>query len=214
VDVYASEEEQVEAIKKWWQQNGKAIITGLIIGLGALSGWRYWQTYTVNKETQSSIAYQQVMSNIADHKLDAAKASGDKLIHDFSGSSYADLSALILAKLAMEENDLVKAHGYLQRVADQTSMEELRHIALIRLARIELADGHAEAALARLDTIEGGDQLMSWLELKGDVQVALQQQDGARNSYLQALSLAESNGANKVLLQLKLDDLGQPGRTP
>lgn len=214
MDVYASEEEQVEAIKKWWKQNGKAIITGLIIGLGALSGWRYWQTYTTNKEVQASIAYQQVMSNVADHKKGAAKASGDKLIHDFPTSGYADLTALILAGLAMEEDDHAKATGYLQRVAEQGSMDESRDIARIRLARLELVDGKAEAALARLDGIAGGDKMMTWLELKGDAQLALKRRDDARSSYLQALTLAVSNGSNKALLQLKLDDLGQPGNTP
>ncbi len=214
MDVYASEEEQVEAIKKWWKQNGKAIITGLIIGLGALSGWRYWQTYTANKETQASIAYQQLMSNIADHKKPAANASGEKLLHEFPTSAYADLTALILAGLAMEEDDHAKATTYLQRVAAQGTMDALRDLAHIRLARLELAEGKAKAALTRLEGITGGDKMITWLELKGDAQVALQQGDAARDSYLLALSLAENNGANKGLLQLKLDDLGQPGARP
>ena len=43
MDIYASEEEQVQAIKKWGKENGPGIIAGLILGLGALFGWRYWQ---------------------------------------------------------------------------------------------------------------------------------------------------------------------------
>jgi len=31
LDVYSTEEEQVEAIKKWWNENGKSIIAGIII---------------------------------------------------------------------------------------------------------------------------------------------------------------------------------------
>ncbi len=214
MEVYASEEEQVEAIKKWWKQNGKAIMTGLIIGLGALSAWRYWQTYTANKETQASIAYQQVMSNAADHKKAAEKASGDKLLHDFPASGYADLAALTLAGLAMEEDDRARATSYLRRVADQGTMAELRDFAQIRLARIELADGKPGAALKRLDGITNGDTLMSWLELRGDVLLALKRHAETRNSYLQALTLASASGASQALLQLKLDDLGQPGSTP
>jgi predicted negative regulator of RcsB-dependent stress response len=33
LDVYNTEEEQVEAIKKWWNENGKSIITGIIIAV-------------------------------------------------------------------------------------------------------------------------------------------------------------------------------------
>ena len=34
MDVYKTEEEQVEAIKKWWQENGKSIIAGVVIAAG------------------------------------------------------------------------------------------------------------------------------------------------------------------------------------
>ena len=42
MEVYDSEREQIEAMKKWWAQNGKAIITGLVLGLAALIGWQQW----------------------------------------------------------------------------------------------------------------------------------------------------------------------------
>ena len=35
---YATEEQQVEAIKSWWQENGKAVVLGAVIGLGGLWG--------------------------------------------------------------------------------------------------------------------------------------------------------------------------------
>ena len=46
MDVYNTEEEQVEAIKKWWNENGKSIITGIIIGVIAIFGWRSYENHT------------------------------------------------------------------------------------------------------------------------------------------------------------------------
>ena len=37
-----TDEEQVEKLKKWWQENGRAVITGLVLGVVGLFGYRYW----------------------------------------------------------------------------------------------------------------------------------------------------------------------------
>ncbi len=47
MNFYDSEEQQVEAIKDWWKENGKAVIFGAVIGLGGLFGWRYYQDSVV-----------------------------------------------------------------------------------------------------------------------------------------------------------------------
>ena len=39
---YDSEQEQVEDIKKWWKENGRSVIAGLVIGLGGMVGWKSW----------------------------------------------------------------------------------------------------------------------------------------------------------------------------
>ena len=39
---YETEEQQVEALKDWWKQNGLAVIGGAVLGVSALIGWRGW----------------------------------------------------------------------------------------------------------------------------------------------------------------------------
>ncbi|MDH5355953.1 MAG: tetratricopeptide repeat protein, partial [Gammaproteobacteria bacterium] len=34
-----TDEEQVEKLKKWWQENGRSVIAGIIIGVGGLFGY-------------------------------------------------------------------------------------------------------------------------------------------------------------------------------
>ena len=36
MEIYNSEEQQVEAIKRFWKENGTAIIAGVVLGLGGL----------------------------------------------------------------------------------------------------------------------------------------------------------------------------------
>ena len=42
MDHYVSESEQVEQIKRWWKDNGRALVFGLVVGLGGLAAYRYW----------------------------------------------------------------------------------------------------------------------------------------------------------------------------
>ena len=44
-----TDEETVELIREWLQQYGLTIIAGLVLGLGAIGGYRYWQN---QQETQ------------------------------------------------------------------------------------------------------------------------------------------------------------------
>ncbi len=49
MEIYNSEEQQVEAIKRFWKENGTAIIAGVVLGLGGLYGWRYFQDQQLGK---------------------------------------------------------------------------------------------------------------------------------------------------------------------
>ena len=46
MEQFATEEQQVEAIKRFWKEHGTAIIVGAALGLGGLWGWRYYSVNT------------------------------------------------------------------------------------------------------------------------------------------------------------------------
>ncbi len=84
VDVYRTEEEQLEALKKWWQTNGKAVIMGIGASLLLIVGWRAWQDHSRSTSEAASVAYQEVLeaaqkaaaNAFADIMPDAAEADG------------------------------------------------------------------------------------------------------------------------------------------
>lgn len=72
METYQTEEEQVQAIKDWWKANGRAVIAGLVIGIGAIAGYRYWTNYQTSQSQQASLIYAQVIASAA--SADSSKA--------------------------------------------------------------------------------------------------------------------------------------------
>ena len=43
MEIYQSEEQQVEAIKGFWKENGNSIIAGLVVGFAGFIGFNVYQ---------------------------------------------------------------------------------------------------------------------------------------------------------------------------
>jgi len=203
VDVYNSEEQQVEAIKSWWQENGKSIIAGVVIGFVGLFGWRYYNDYTRQQSESSAAGYQQVMQNLSEQHEKAFAEVGQFIAEH--KDTYGDLAALQLAAEAVKANKPELAAEQLRRVADQASDEEFKPVAGIRLARVLIAMNKPADALKILDSVTAGQYKAAVAEVRGDALLASSQPDKAREAYTAAMQ-ASKNGVNPVL-QMKLDDL-------
>ena len=59
----AGDEEQVEALKKWWSESGKSVVAGLAIGLAAVAGWSSWQTWQTSQAELASVRYEQLVND-------------------------------------------------------------------------------------------------------------------------------------------------------
>ncbi|MDD1792716.1 tetratricopeptide repeat protein [Enterovibrio makurazakiensis] len=201
MDVYTTEEQQVEAIKTWWRDNGKAIILGAVIGLGGLYGWRYYQSEQETSREQASEAYMQVVGALAAGDADAQEKAAAFI--QSNDSSYSALVELQLAKTFVEAGDLVKAAEHLRSV--QASKDDsLKATATLRLARVEAQQGNVDAALKELDSVTAESWKPQVEELRGDIQLRKGDTAAARLSY--AASIA---AASNPVVQMKLDNLPQ-----
>lgn len=206
MEVYESEQEQIEAIKKWWAKNGKMVIAALLIGGSGLFAGLQWKNNVSATRAQASVEYQGMLMAMEAKDVQMAKDLGAKLLGDFAGTSYSTLAALMMAKVYVEEGDLSAASSYLRTAMDQTDMPEMKQVARIRLARLQLAQGNADEAMNTLGKpIFGFDSV--YYELKGDIQLAQGNSDQARASYQRALDEA-SERVDTRILKMKLDDLG------
>lgn len=211
MDVYVSEKEQVEYIKKWWRDNGKALTAGLVLGLGALFGYRYWTELKISRAESLSINYEHFLSVSAAGPSDEAVAAGKAVIESDAGHTYAKLTALLLAKLAVEANQLDEAKNHLQWVIGNSSEGAIQAIARARLAQVLLAQGDAGGALAVMEKIQTVSDIDRFAELRGDIFFATGDPVRARAMYLKALDQAQELGLNREMLEVKLDNVATAG---
>lgn len=204
MDTFESEDQQVVALKTFWQSYGKPVITGIAIGAIALGGWNYYNNHKQQQNMVNGIAYQQVVQNL---RMNHDKAFGmaEKFAGENQGNVFGALADLQLADEAVAANRLDLAAKSLQSIVDHPSDDTLKPIAATRLARVLVAQNKADAALKVLDAVQDKAYKASVSELRGDIYLVQKQTDKARAAYQDAV--ADSKGNVSPVLQMKLDDI-------
>jgi len=222
VDQYRTEEEQVEALRRWWDENGKSTIAAIIIALSVGFGWQTWKSNDQQQRENASDIYQAMLQAMGAGDASAEQGLAgidlaERLKADYSGSTYAQFAALHLARLAVTNNDLSEAEAQLRWVlgkADRGSDTAL--VAQMRLARVVASSGDTDQALAILQEVGEGPYQASYAVARGDILLALGRNDEARVAYNQALMLAASSQGqiDMPALEQKLQSLNPvPART-
>ena len=204
VDVNLSEEEQVEALKKWWKENGRSVIAGLVIGLGGVFGWKAWSQHQQEMVDQASVRFEQLGQSISSGATDSAVKQAEILINDFGDSPYAVFASLSLAKVRLDQDDAGGVQPRLRWAMENSSDPSLRQIARLRLARMMLNDGDLDGASGILAQAEDDHFRGEFAKLRGDLALAQGDEAAAREAYLEAL---DNGVSNLALVQMKLDDL-------
>lgn len=207
MEIYETEQDQVEALKKWWKENGRSVIAGLVIGVGGIGGWKLWMDRQEKQAINASTAYERLVQVVSTQRDTEAREQGDRLMQDYPKSAYATLSSLRLARLSLGQGNRDDARQYLQWVLDQAAQEELKDIARLRLARLLMADGQLGEALALVSAEGPAGFQAPYQETRGDILAAKGDAAGARAAYGRALAGLSPTG-NRRLLQMKLDNLG------
>ncbi|MBW6390234.1 YfgM family protein [Billgrantia antri] len=203
-----TEEEQLEAIKRWWKENGTSLIAGVAIAIAGVVGWNTWQSYQDNQAEAASMRYQQLVSLADSDNVDEARGLISEITDQHGRTLYADLARLIDASLAVEEGDLDAARQALEGVIEASDRPYVQGLARLRLARLQVADGEAEAALDTLARDVPASLTAQQADVRGDALRALGRDDEARQAWQEALAVAEQRNQPIYGVQLKLDDLG------
>lgn len=207
VDDYYNEQEQWERVKQWMRENGLWLLAGVVIGVAALAGWRWWQERMELQAQAASAKYSQVLEAYSRGDRTRGATLADELRKDHGASPYADQGDLLVARSLVETNELGKATERLKVVMDKASDDQLRLVARLRLARVQLAQGNPDLATATLDGADAGAFAPRFDEVRGDVLLAKGDKPGALRAWRKALEADKEGSLDRQGIELKVADL-------
>ena len=119
-----TEEEQVEALKRWWQENGKSLILTIAVSVGGVLSWNAYQDHQTNESELASVYFQQLMTSapagqLGETEIAEIRYNSDLLKKEFSASTYAQFAALMIARVEVQEGNLAAATTELEWVIAQ-----------------------------------------------------------------------------------------------
>ncbi len=206
MEIYQTEEQQVEAIKGYWAQNGNTIIAGIALGFAGFIGYNLYQENQLEQELAVSDSYQILIEN-SEKDAEAFAANGEKFISENGNNSYVTLTALALAKNAATQKDWPQVIKQLTTAIETAPTDGIKAIASLRLARVQVQLEQYSEALTTLNSNLPESFTAAIEEIKGDAYLQQGKKDLARNAYQAAI--AADGITTSPGLQIKLDDLAQ-----
>lgn len=203
---YETEEEQIKALKDWWNENGRSVIAGVVIGIAGLGGWKYWTNHQEQQSQIASALYSNIRNAIVAQDEPAIIATATELKESYTSTPYAAHGALLLAKAKADKDDNAGAIENLQWAIDNSKQEAIKSIAQLRLARVYIEDN----ALDNAESLLSQDYPLAYqsllMEVRGDLFVSRGDIPAAREAYQRAIEAADENSIN--YLRMKSDHLG------
>ena len=207
MEAYQTEDQELAIILKFLKENGRFILTLILIICCSFFGIHKFKQYQENYRARASDLYQEMLSAIKNDDFTVAKDKGQTLINKYRRTPYSLFSAMLLAKMAIDEQDIDTALTKLRWIVDHHKKAPLWHVAKIKIARLLHATGNSEAALKELNNTPNGYEVL-YEEVKGDIYFSMNELDKAREAYKKAITSVPMD--NMVpWLQLKLQDLGE-----
>ena len=222
---HLTEEEQIEAFKRWWNEHGTKTVLLAVTLSAAYFGWNWYGDQKLKKAQQASVIYQEfVEANttaqgvaLTDAQKEKMKTVADKLSASHANSVYNHLINLQLAKLAVDEKDYEKAAEVLQSVLSADLDESIKNLATLRFARVLFAQGKYDEAIAKTTSLSATSFGSVASELRGDIYMAQNRLIDADIAYREAMSNVEPSQAafmRNSILQYKLNNTKVATQSP
>ena len=205
---HLQEEEQLEAISQWWQENRTSVIAAVVLTLGGTIGWSQYEDYTSYNAVAAANAYDDLLQERASGESAeelALISAGLRETHD--GEAFAEFASLQVAAAAVEAGDLVLARTELESVMATVEIDStLGQLVQLRLARVMAASGEEAAAVAILE--KGSSSFpASYAQALGDIHLAAGREAEALLAYQSAQTESLALGGQLGLVDLKVSGL-------
>jgi predicted negative regulator of RcsB-dependent stress response len=210
MSVHLTEEQQVEQLKKLWDDYGNIIAALIFVVALGITGYHWWQKRQHNINIQASSLYETMLSAEQAEKFKDSELFASRLLKEHGSSTYADFARLILAKHAADKGKADEAATILERVSENAVSEQLRSLARVRLARVQLVQGQANKALATVELVKDPAFASLTAEVRGDAYTALKQYAEAKAAYETVLAKTGEHQFSHQFTNMKLQVLPAP----
>lgn len=202
------EQEQIDALKGWWRQNGRLVIAAVVAAALAAAAVTGWRTFQANKAMEAAQLYASLEEAVRASDTAKTKELSAALMEKYAGTAFGPMAALLSAKSSFEQGDLKSAAAQLEWALEHAKDEETAAVARLRLAAVRLDEKQYDEALRLLDAKHPPAFDGLYLDLRGDVMLAQGKTAEARAAYRDALAKLAEQGNYRLVVQAKLDALG------
>jgi predicted negative regulator of RcsB-dependent stress response len=202
------EQEQLEAIKSWWERYGNLITVAAIACLLTIAAFQGWRYYRHQQSLAAVTLYEQLVQAERANEHKKVRDIAVQITDKYARTPYAAMAALSAARASFESGDLAGSKTQLQWVIDNAREDELRDVARLRLAGVLLDEKKYDEALALVNAGHSPAFSGLYADLKGDILLAQGKPGEARGAYQQALDKSDARSPYRPMIQAKLDALG------
>lgn len=211
MESYRTEEEQVEALRRWWQEYGRTTLIVVALAVAGVFGYRAWDEQQRGQRERAAALYQNLLSAEEQWRSDGdaqqlrtARHLAETLRSEHAGTAYARLAALYQARLALLEDNPASAEEPLRWALEAGPEDALGQLARLRLAQLYYAEEDEQRALDTLEQGQPGPYAPGYAVLRGDILYARGDMTGARQAWQRARELGGETARDPVL-ELKLE---------
>jgi len=202
------EQEQIDALKAFWNQYGNLITWALILALGGFAAWNGWNWYQREQAVKAGAMHDELERAAQAGDADRAGRIFADLRERFPRTAFAQQGGLLVARLQVERNKPDDARSSLTWVAENAIEDEVKTVARLRLAGLDLDAKKFAEALKELDAAKapGFEALVA--DRRGDVLLAQGKQADAVTAYKAAWAASPETMEYRRIIDAKLTSLG------
>jgi predicted negative regulator of RcsB-dependent stress response len=206
-----TEQDQLEAIKAWWDKYGTMLLSAVLVIVLSFSGYRYWQSYTFSKAAEASSIFEVLDMSHANDVFGEVSREARRLMQEQPKSPYAGSAALMLSNYHWQAGEADEAIEVLNWLINSKQSVDFKQVAQLRLARIYMQQEDFSAAQLQIDQLNAQALV---LEAKANVDyvaallaVAQQQTQQAHQLFKSVVDNEQAQADLRNLASIQMDDL-------
>ncbi len=203
------EQEQLDALKHFWNKWGNLITWLLIAVLGAYAAWNGWQYWQRRQAAMAAVLYDEVDRAAQAGDMARVERALADMRDKYGSTTYAAQAGLLGAKLLDEKGKPAESKAALTWVSDKAADDGLKSVARLRLASVLLGEKAYDEALKVLSGSFPAAFTALAADRRGDVLLQQGKREQALAEYGKAYQgLTADSGDYRRLVGIKLNALG------